>query len=864
VISFRGIWGAALIALGLSASAAAEFPDAFFANYCYECHDDLTAEGEIRLDNAADRAWSSPDSLDFFERILNVLESGEMPPRDETHRPSAAETEAVTGYLKQQLLSHSKKGSTVLRRLNRREYENTIEDLFGFSFEVPAGFPPDQTAHGFDNVGEDLVLSPPLMESFFEAAVTVADELFPPPPKPLVSKTVKRGPEQMAISYSSSMVIDGSMRLAQRTPTVIRSCTWPTSFEAKESGRYRIAVTLSAIGEHEDDAMQFHVYAKNIAEDKGNEDNPLKLRRLAAWDVTENEPEAFECEVELFRGETPLFFYANAPLDSTDKKDFEAYLKKQFAENPTLLAGWMAVKHGRGLRGGVGWDRVKAKMAADDLDLSKAKVDSPEAKKLIALMAKDARQYVESISYQVFEEGPAVGVHETVIEGPFERVEDDQDRRRQKLRARFLGDADSLKGRQKVEAILGRFLPRAFRRPVSDSEVSGYTDFVTEHLGAGHSFEEGMHLAIRTALVSPDFLYRESQPGELDNYGLASRLSYFLTSRPPDDRLRQLSAAGKLTNSTVLEAETLRLLKDRRSAAFVTAFTGQWLGIDRLDEIMPDARLLDFKASDRNAMRAETERFFAEILAKNRPLEAFIDPDFTYLNQDLATRIYGRKDVKAKNLARVSLPKDSPHGGLLGQASVMMATANGVDTEPVLRGVWVLENILGDPPPPPPADVPAITPDTRGTKTIRDLMAAHTTEKSCAGCHRQIDPPGFVLENFDPIGRWRTHYPVYDEKNQRQDGPPVDAAAVMSDGTELGNVHDLKAHVVKHIDQFGACLAEKLRGIVERRSERDLMPDLGACAEFDFDIIKLCIIQVFGLVGIVVVDHAQVEFDAVI
>lgn len=165
--------------------------------------------------------------------------------------------------------------------------------------------------------------------------------------------------------------------------------------------------------------------------------------------------------------------------------------------------------------------------------------------------------------------------------------------------------------------------------------------------------------------------------------------------------------------------------------------------------------------------------------------------------------------MKSENLIRVSLGRDSPYGGILGQASVMMATANDVETQPVLRGVWVLENVLGDPVPPPSTNVPAITPDTRGAKTVRDLMAAHTVEESCAGCHRRIDPQDFVLENFDPIGRWRTHYPAWKEEGLQQ-GPAVHASATMPDGTVLESVTDLKDDVIEHIDDFGRCLAEKL------------------------------------------------------
>jgi hypothetical protein len=187
-----------------------------------------------------------------------------------------------------------------------------------------------------------------------------------------------------------------------------------------------------------------------------------------------------------------------------------------------------------------------------------------------------------------------------------------------------------------------------------------------------------------------------------------------------------------------------------------------------------------------------------------------VDPDFTFLNQGLASKFYGRKDVKSKKLVRVSLEEGSPYGGILGQASIMMATANGVDTEPVLRGVWILENVLGDPPPPPPANVPAITPDTRGATTIRELLDAHRSDESCAGCHVKMDPLGYVMENFDPVGRWRTHYPVYDKSGKAADGPVIDTSGEMPDGAQFTHVNDLKAYVVENLHDFGQCLSEKL------------------------------------------------------
>ncbi|MEM7602317.1 MAG: DUF1588 domain-containing protein, partial [Verrucomicrobiota bacterium] len=388
-------------------------------------------------------------------------------------------------------------------------------------------------------------------------------------------------------------------------------------------------------------------------------------------------------------------------------------------------------------------------------------------------------------------------------------VEDDEDRARGNLQARFFGSNSAMAETVDASEVFESFLGRAFRRPADLSEVEAYSNLVKEHVLAGYSREEGFHLAIRTALISPQFLYRETESGELDDWGLASRLSYFLTGGPPSDTLIERAVAGKLSDPKVLAYQAKRMLKGG-APQFVEQFTSQWLGTRLLEDIMPDPRLLRFDDRDRDALIRETELFFEEILKENLPIATFIKPDFTFMNQAIARKIYGRSDVKSTGLTKVSLDPESPHGGILGQASVMMATANGVDTQPVLRGVWVLENVLGDPPPPPPTNVPAITPDTRGAKTVRDLLNAHRDDEGCFRCHQMIDPLGYVLENFDPVGRWRTHYPVYDKSGNDRDGPAIDATGAMPNGHPFKDVNDLKSYVVENLDQFGQCLSEKL------------------------------------------------------
>jgi len=421
--------------------------------------------------------------------------------------------------------------------------------------------------------------------------------------------------------------------------------------------------------------------------------------------------------------------------------------------------------------------------------------------------------YAETVVFDVFENGPALEVHGLEIEGPVRVIDGPREKEAQRLRERFRGDAGS------SEEVIRRFLTRAFRRPVDEATVETYVRLHDEHRAGGRSAEDAMHLVIRNVLISPRFLYRALQEGPMDDFDLATRLAYFLTGAPPDYTLWAKAEGGGLRKPGVLRSEAQRLLPKRASSPLVRNFTGQWLDTRNLGDIMPDPSFR-FSPSDEKSAAEEVEQFFLEMLKENRPMTDFIDPDFTWTSARLAENVYGLSEgfdkKKANTVHRVSLPRGGRVGGVLGNAAVMMATANGVDTQPVVRGVWVLENILGTPPPPPPKSVPALTPDTQGAKTPRDLLSAHTAAEDCAGCHRKIDPVGFVLENFDPVGRWRDEWPGI--------GVPVDSASVLPDGTEIRDVVDFKAWLVEHVDQFSECLAGHLltyaTGRVPNYSER--------------------------------------------
>jgi hypothetical protein len=366
-----------------------------------------------------------------------------------------------------------------------------------------------------------------------------------------------------------------------------------------------------------------------------------------------------------------------------------------------------------------------------------------------------------------------------------------------------------------AERILRGFARRAFRRPVAEADLQPFLARVQSRLEQGTRFEEAVRVGLKAILVSPEFLFlREpaTPDGRLDDYALASRLSYFLWSSMPDETLFDLAASGRLRDPEVLRGQVERLLDDPKSKAFTEHFTGQWLGLRAIDDTSPD-RLLYPEYDDllKIAMVKETKLFFDEVLRQDLSLANFVDSDFTFLNERLA-RHYGIPGVEGLEMRKVALPPDSPRGGVMTMGSVLKVTANGTTTSPILRGAWVLDRILDAVPPPPPEDVEAIEPDIRGATTIREQLSKHRDTPACAGCHRKIDPPGFALESFDVIGGWREHYRLLGEGGSRRyrTGPPVDPGSVLPDGRRFSDIVEFKRLLLEDEDKLARALAGKL------------------------------------------------------
>lgn len=422
---------------------------------------------------------------------------------------------------------------------------------------------------------------------------------------------------------------------------------------------------------------------------------------------------------------------------------------------------------------------------------------------------KDADTYPE----------PGIEISDITIEGPLESWPPES-------RTKLLGDVDldtgSIAG---LEKIVTNILPKVFRRPIRDGEADVYLRIGQATIDRGGTFESGLRNTLKAMLCSPSFLFFDERlDQQAGSFALASRLSYFLWSSVPDDELRKLAATGELNDSRVLAEQVERMLADPRSAALNENFVGQWLRLREIDATSPDETLYpEYDELLRISMIEETRRFFAELIDQDLSIMNLIDCDFAILNERMAKH-YQIDGVVGQAFRRVALPQGSVRGGVLTQASVLKVTANGTSTSPVVRGTWVLENILGRHVAPPPDGVAAVEPDIRGATTLREELEKHRDVESCNSCHRKIDPPGFALESFDVIGGYRDRYrsigegdrpgfsrdPITANWIRYRIGLSVDCAGQLDDGRTFADIREFKNLLLENESDFAVAMTQKL------------------------------------------------------
>lgn len=680
------------------------------AKYCYDCHGGAKTEGDLSLVE-----FKTPEQILKERKRWNVLlqkvETGAMPLEEAKLHPTKEERKAIIDWIAATLTDVDCSGSpdpgrVTLRRLNRREYRNTVRDLVGIDYEPSREFPGDDTGYGFDNIGDVLSLPPVLMERYLDAAEEIAAKAI----------DARGGKTQLDKRIVGSNLSGAGSKHGFLSWILTSNGEAAGSFDVPGDGEYEIRVLASG-DQAGDEPVKIAVRADG---------KDIEKFDLSEKTGTERE---FKARTRLAKGSRKIgvaflndFYNPNDP--KPDNRDRNLYISMLNLRGP---------------------------LDAKDLQL-------PPMHKQIVFAEPGGRTTRKEASEQV--------IH--------------------------------------------RLVTRAFRRPATDDEVARLVKLAEQARGEGDNYEQSIQVALQAILVSPHFLFRmeldpagqEGKPRDLNDYEVASRLSYFLWSSMPDDELLKLATDGKLRQDSNLEKQTRRMLADAKSKSLAENFAGQWLELRSLDVRTPDQQLFpQFDDGLKAAMRTETEMFFATIVREDRSIFDLLSADFTFANEKLA-KLYGLKDVSGKEFRRVSLA-GTERGGILTQASILTVTSNPNRTSPVKRGKWILENILGTPPPPPPPDVPELPEVKAGEAkgTLRQRLEQHRVNPGCASCHKSMDPLGFAMENFDAIGAWR----------DKEGDSPIDSAGQLPSGEKFSGPKELRELLLSsRKPQFSRCLAEKL------------------------------------------------------
>ena len=802
---------------------------AFLQTHCVECHDADSHKGNLDLTTLQPK-FDGADAFARWVKIHDRIVSGEMPPRKKP-RPAAGELAAVTQWLSGSLneaeQAHLDAATrTGVRRLTRSEYENTVRDLFDLpGIALLSGLPADGSAHGFDKNSDALDISHVNLSKYLEAADKVLD---------MAIATQPTAPEKTTVRLSLAGNYEPNIMLMQGDAVLLRDKQHDPLFPP--AGTYAhinqgaheqlgIFKRMSSVGvfRHEDES--WNAYFR-----KFSALYPGRYRvRASFWSMTWDKGkvlpsrgvEAARLSVVQFNengrgGQHPSYVlgYFDAPSIESRTHELDVWFnqKETIGFNTASLAPvvlyrvgtWGQVDRTMGFTGPCivndwldiegpfhdVWPPRSHQLLFGELPLIEFKpADHPDVRPPVR---KPLKQEIVGCDNKP---EPVQGIWTVGSHEP-------------------LADADRL---------LAAFLPKAFRRPVGEDVRRSYVGLVSSRLTAGDAFETAMRQAYRAALCSPDFLYHVEPPGPLDEFALASRLSYFLSNSKPDEVLSGLATAGKLREATVLREQVGRLLADPKSQRFIEDFLAQWLKLGAIGANDPDKKLYpEFSPYLQDSMVAETRAYFRELIDRDLDAGHLVKSDFAMLNEKLATH-YGIPGVSGPAIRRVALPPDSPRGGFLTQAAILKVTANGTTTSPVPRGAFVLARLLGQPPDPPPSSVPAVEPDVQGATTIREQLAKHRSDAVCSSCHAKIDPPGFALESFDVIGGWRDRYRSIGQGDPAPRGsidprigigfklgPPVDPGGALPDGRQFHDVIELKALLAGDKSQLLHNLARQL------------------------------------------------------
>ena len=750
-------------------SEPSEARSAFLTRYCLTCHNaSLLARGTVPTSFEHLDLNNLGADANLWESVVRKVRAGVMPPAGRPRPDSSASSDFVVGVenaLDAVAAKEPNPGRTgAFHRLNRAEYRNAIRDLLHLDVDVANLLPADDASYGFDNIAGVLRFSPTLMERYLNAAKAVSRAAVGSPP-PFSRFDVFRLPDDLpqddwfaALPFGTR----GGASIPYHFPT---------------DGEYTIRVNL---------ARQVGTYDRNVP--------------------NFHQPQELEISVD---GE-PLKTFT---LEPSVPRELQSRDERR-ANRAALDADWM----------------VRFSTSAGPREVMVTFLNRAPA--LLETLIEPYQRPHPSGGHNW---GSRRGVYLRSVEiaGPFGGRDTSTADQAASQTMRLDNGTGTTPSRKRIfacrpvtvseergcaDAILATLARRAYRRPVDDVVLEQLRRFYERGRAEG-SFESGIEMALRRLLVSPEFLFRtEADPNgiapganyRVSDLELASRLSFFLWSSIPDDQLLNLAERGELRNPEVLEEQVRRMLVDPRSQAIVDNFVGQWLLLRNVSALGPDPyKDPDFDESLRRALRRETELLFRSIIDEDRSVVDLIAADYTFLNERLAEH-YDIQFVKGDHFRRVALPAGSARGGLLGQGSILSVTSQPDRTSPVLRGKWILENLLGVSPPAPPPDVPDLAELGSGAAalTMRERMGEHRANPVCASCHRMMDPLGLALENFDHAGRWRALEESFDSRSASF--IRIDATGALPDGTEFDGADGLRNVLLDRSDRFVATMLEKL------------------------------------------------------
>ena len=780
------LWAAA--ALPALAAQAPPPVRTFINAQCVACHNAKLASGKLDL-TALPFDPAKPDNFAIWAKIHDRVRDGEMPPTPSVKltKPvrDAFLTALATPLTAADRARYAASGRSVIRRMNRQEYENTLRDLLGAPWlQIQNMLPEDGIAHKFNKVGEALDVSHVHMNQYLAAAdYALREVLQKTPSKPVAVTTRFYSREQNSffgqIRFPKSNERDAFPVIGNSADLPVLHKTGPRTPPSKPSPTREIEGVAVVCSSYEPIELKFNKFKAPVS---GR--YKLRLNAHTVW-------------IGPTAGEK---FWKPDPENITAGRTDEPITL--YSELPPRQQRWL------------GRFDVHPDPTTNEIDVYLLQGET---------IRVDAARFFRSRPpgntwrnpWATKEGQPAVSFRWLEAEGP---IVDEWPTSGYQL---LFGNGET----KDAKTLLAAFLKRAYRHPVPEGEVERFAKIADKATASGYSFQDAMIAAYSAALISPAFVTLEEKPGRLDSHALASRLSYFLWNTEPDATLRQLADRNQLQDPAILKAQAKRLLADARSQRFVTAFLDYWLDLRKLNNQSPDENIYaDYYLDDYLVESAgdETRAFFTEMLRRNLPSRTIVSADFAMLNERLADH-YGIPGVKGAAIRSVPLPPDSVRGGLMTQASVMKITANGTTTSPVLRGVWINERILGHPVPPPPSGVPPVEPDTRGAKTIRQQLDQHRSQTFCKSCHARIDPAGFALESFDVVGGYREKYRALGDGGPHAPGLgkagqaftfhyalPVDASGTLPDGRTFADVRELKKLILADERQIARNLATQL------------------------------------------------------